>query len=130
LNWRMWVQGWKVSEDDVVELEGSRTQEEEEEDAAEDRHVGNGATAHVRNGHEFVGKCSEMSTREDDPTELHGNGASTNSQPAVAETWENWEGKAVRKRLLQVLASRRKKEGSKTQTSVPSQPLTHTKKAL
>lgn len=98
-----------------MELEVSRT-EEEEDGAAEDGHVGNGATAHERNEHEFVGKCSDMSTRVDDPTGLHGNGASTNSQPAVAETWKNWEGKAVRNRLLQVLASRRKKEGFKTQT--------------
>lgn len=95
-------------------LEVSRT--EEDDDAAEDGHVGNGATAHERNEHEFLGKCSDMSPREDDPTELHGNGASTNSQPAVAETWENREGKAVRNWLLQVLASRRKKEGFKTQT--------------
>ena len=110
-----------------MELEVSRT-EEEEDGAAEDGHVGNGATAHERNEHEFVGKCSDMSTRVDDPTGLHGNGASTNSQPAVAETWENWEGKAVRNRLLQVLASRRKKEGFKTQTDrLPSLPLTHTK---
>lgn len=34
----MWVQGWKVSEDDVMELEVSRT---EDDDAAEDGHVGN-----------------------------------------------------------------------------------------
>ena len=96
-----------------MELEVSRT---EDDDAAEDGHVGNGATGHERNGHEFLGKCSDMSTREDDPTELHGNGASTKSQPAVAETWENCEGKAVRNRLLQVLASRRKKEGFRTHT--------------
>jgi hypothetical protein len=73
---------------DVMELEVSRM---EDDDAAED-------------GHEFLGKCSDMSTREDDPTELHGNGASTKLQPAVAETWKNYEGKAVRNRLLQVLA--------------------------
>lgn len=99
----------------------SRT--EKDDDAAEDGHVGNGAITDERNGHQFLEKCSAMSTREDDPAELHGYGAaaSANSQPAVAEAWENLEGKAVRNQLLQVLASRRKKEGFKIQT------LTHTK---